>query len=54
MGVKNILIIGAVGIAVIYWLGSQKTKPEAEIQSTQYGGYATDPVYEAETGVYRV
>jgi hypothetical protein len=54
MTVKNILIAGAAGIALIYWLGSARNKEGVLIQSTQYGGYATDPVYEAETGVYRV
>jgi len=55
MTVKNILIVGAVGVALIYFLSNQKKKAEPLVQSTQYGGYATDPLnIETESGVYYV
>lgn len=55
MTVKNILIVGAVGVALIYFLSNQQKKAAPLQQSTQYGGYATDPLnIETESGVYYV
>ncbi|MDD2932743.1 MAG: hypothetical protein PHO76_02550 [Methylotenera sp.] len=53
MTTKNILLFGAVGVALIYFMSGNKQKAVTEVQSVQFGGYNTDP-QATETGVYRV
>jgi hypothetical protein len=57
MSVKNILIVGAFGVALIYFMSNQKTKTALDLQPTQYGGYGSHPSDEypaRESGMYYV
>lgn len=57
MTAKNILIIGAVGVALIYFMSNQKAKPALDLQPTQYGGYGSHPMDDfsaTESGMYYV